>query len=200
MFYHSFADEDGLRRSDLVNWYLKEIEKDIESEKELAEKKLLIDKVLDRLIHHVCTSTRWYRNTEYKWRSLLNGTFMRGWLDFIRELKQNSRGRRQQHRQNNKTYCTRQKAHMNMWNKADICACSQVRLQLLHFHAVFKKWQTFQELTSIVSFRRKSWSQRNFRERETYRITKVKMCLVKYEDYGRNIFLPPTLASPSSSA
>ena len=55
MFYHSFADEDGLRRSDLVNWYLKEIEKDIESEKELAEKKLLIDKVLDRLIHHVCT-------------------------------------------------------------------------------------------------------------------------------------------------
>ena len=58
MFYHSFADEDGLRRSDLVNWYLKEIEKDIESEKELAEKKLLIDKVLDRLIHHVCTSTR----------------------------------------------------------------------------------------------------------------------------------------------
>ena len=41
---------------------------------------------------------------------------------------------------------------------------SQMRLQLLHFHAVFKTWPTFQELTSIVSFRRRRWSQRNFSE------------------------------------
>ena len=40
----------------------------------------------------------------------------------IREVKKNSRGRRRQRRQNNKTYYTRQKAHVNMWNKADIRA------------------------------------------------------------------------------
>ena len=39
-----------------------------------------------------------------------------------------------------------------------------MRLQLLHFHVVFKTWPTFQELTSIVSFRRRRWSQRNFSE------------------------------------
>ena len=41
-------------------------------------------------------------------------------------------------------------------------SCSQMRLQLLHFHSVFKTWPTFQELTSIVSFRRRRWSQGNF--------------------------------------
>ena len=40
----------------------------------------------------------------------------------IRELKKNSQGRRRQRRQNNKTKYTRQKAHVNMWNKADIGA------------------------------------------------------------------------------
>ena len=38
----------------------------------------------------------------------------------IRELKKNGRGR--QRRQNNKTNYRRQKAQVNMWNKADICA------------------------------------------------------------------------------
>ena len=47
-------DGDGLRRSDLVNWYLKEIESEIETEEELAQKKYLVDKVLNRLIDHVC--------------------------------------------------------------------------------------------------------------------------------------------------
>ena len=37
-----------------------------------------------------------------------------------------------------------------------------LRLQLLHFHGVFKTWPTFQELKSIVSFRRRRWSQRDF--------------------------------------
>ena len=48
-----FLDGDGLRRSDVVNWYLKEIESEIETEEELAEKKYLVDKVLNRLIDHV---------------------------------------------------------------------------------------------------------------------------------------------------
>merc|ERR1719494_449823 len=45
-------DEVSLRKSDVVNWYLKEIEEDIETEQQLEEKKFLIDKVLGRLIHH----------------------------------------------------------------------------------------------------------------------------------------------------
>jgi len=39
-----------------VNWYLTTILKDIETEEELAEKKIIVDKVLDRLITHVS----WY--------------------------------------------------------------------------------------------------------------------------------------------
>ncbi|CAH3130966.1 unnamed protein product [Pocillopora meandrina] len=44
------GDDTGIRRSDVVNWYLKTIEKDIDTEEELAEKKVILDKVLDRLI------------------------------------------------------------------------------------------------------------------------------------------------------
>ena len=36
-----------------MNWYLKEIESEIETEAELEEKTFLINKVLDRLIHNV---------------------------------------------------------------------------------------------------------------------------------------------------
>lgn len=43
-------DDTGIRRSAVVNWYLKTIEKDIDTEEELAEKKVILDKVLDRLI------------------------------------------------------------------------------------------------------------------------------------------------------
>ena len=38
---------------------------------------------------------------------------------------------------------------------------------------------------SIVSFSRRRWGQRNLSERETYAVTKVKMCLAKYEDYEK---------------
>lgn len=37
----------------MVNWYLQEVEGDIETEQQLAQKKFLVDKVLDRLIGHV---------------------------------------------------------------------------------------------------------------------------------------------------
>ncbi|KFM61958.1 Zygotic DNA replication licensing factor mcm6-B, partial [Stegodyphus mimosarum] len=43
---------EGMRKSQLVNWYLKEIESEIESEAELIKKKLLVERVVDRLIHH----------------------------------------------------------------------------------------------------------------------------------------------------
>lgn len=48
-----FIDDTGMRRSDLLNQYLKDIEEQIESEEDLAEKKTLVDKVLDRLINKV---------------------------------------------------------------------------------------------------------------------------------------------------
>ena len=68
-------------------------------------------------------------------------------------------------------------------------SCSQMRLQLLHFNAIYKTWPTFQELMFIVSFRRRRWSQRNFSEKRNIQaITKVKICLVKYEDYEEIFF------------
>lgn len=42
----------GCRRSELVAWYLREIENEIESEAELIERKTIVMKVIDRLIHH----------------------------------------------------------------------------------------------------------------------------------------------------
>ena len=50
-------DDSGLHRSDLVNWYLKEKEEDIESEEELLDKKVLVEKVIHRLVHHVSRLT-----------------------------------------------------------------------------------------------------------------------------------------------
>ncbi|XP_019516883.1 PREDICTED: DNA replication licensing factor MCM6 isoform X2 [Hipposideros armiger] len=45
-------DESALKRSELVNWYLKEIESEIDSEEELINKKRIIEKVIYRLIHY----------------------------------------------------------------------------------------------------------------------------------------------------
>lgn len=46
-------EEEELKKSSLVNWYLKEIESEIDSEEELVNKKGLIEKVLHRLVHYV---------------------------------------------------------------------------------------------------------------------------------------------------
>lgn len=43
--------DSGISRSDICNWYLEQIAHTIETEEELVEKKGLIEKVLDRLIH-----------------------------------------------------------------------------------------------------------------------------------------------------
>ena len=61
-------------------------------------------------------------------------------------------------------YSSNTKSAREYGNKADNCAsCAQMRLQLLHFHAVFKTRSTFQEPAN-VSFRRRRWRQRNFSE------------------------------------
>lgn len=46
-------DESALKKSEVVNWYLKEIESEIDSEIELINKKTMIEKVIYRLVHYV---------------------------------------------------------------------------------------------------------------------------------------------------
>lgn len=43
---------EGLRRSDVINWYLEQIEDQIFDEDELIQRKTMIEKVIDRLIYH----------------------------------------------------------------------------------------------------------------------------------------------------
>uniref|UniRef100_A0A8C5NFX5 DNA replication licensing factor MCM6 n=1 Tax=Gouania willdenowi TaxID=441366 RepID=A0A8C5NFX5_GOUWI len=45
-------DEEELKKTAVVNWYLKEIESEIDSEEELVNKKGLIEKVIHRLVHY----------------------------------------------------------------------------------------------------------------------------------------------------
>ncbi|XP_003975907.1 DNA replication licensing factor MCM6 [Takifugu rubripes] len=45
-------EEEELKKSAVVNWYLKEVESEIDSEEELVNKKGLIEKVLHRLVHY----------------------------------------------------------------------------------------------------------------------------------------------------
>lgn len=46
-------EEEELKKNSVVNWYLKEIESEIDSEEELINKKGLIEKVIHRLVHFV---------------------------------------------------------------------------------------------------------------------------------------------------
>lgn len=46
------GSSEGLKRSDVVAWYLEQVQDLIESEEELLEKKALVEKVIDRLIYH----------------------------------------------------------------------------------------------------------------------------------------------------
>lgn len=55
IFVVAEEDESALKRSELVNWYLKEIESEIDSEEELINKKRIIEKVIYRLTHYVRT-------------------------------------------------------------------------------------------------------------------------------------------------
>uniref|UniRef100_A0A8C5R762 DNA replication licensing factor MCM6 n=1 Tax=Leptobrachium leishanense TaxID=445787 RepID=A0A8C5R762_9ANUR len=45
-------EELSQKKSDLINWYLKEIEAEIDSEEELVNRKLIIEKVIHRLVHY----------------------------------------------------------------------------------------------------------------------------------------------------
>ena len=47
------GEDVGVRRSDVVDWYLLEKEAELETETQLLEMKELVEKVLDRLIYKV---------------------------------------------------------------------------------------------------------------------------------------------------
>jgi len=47
------SDDGGILRSGIINWYLEQIEDQINDETELLEKKSFIEKILDRLIYNV---------------------------------------------------------------------------------------------------------------------------------------------------
>ena len=55
--------DGGVKRSELVNWYLLEHEEEIGSEEELLARKMLVEKVIDRLIEHVSLQLKTNRQT-----------------------------------------------------------------------------------------------------------------------------------------
>ncbi|XP_019559553.3 DNA replication licensing factor Mcm6 [Aedes albopictus] len=46
------SQSEGVKMSELINWYLEQVAEQIESEEELVERKTLVEKVVDRLINH----------------------------------------------------------------------------------------------------------------------------------------------------
>jgi len=46
------GSDTGIKRSDVVTWYLEQVAEQIESEDELISRKNLIEKLIDRLIYH----------------------------------------------------------------------------------------------------------------------------------------------------
>ena len=93
--------------------------------------------------------------------------------------------------QNNETNYRRQKAHVNMWNKADICA---VLLSNETSTAPFPRClQNVADIsrTNIHRFvQEEHWISAKI---GTYRVTKVKIYLVKYKHYEEIFFLPPDI-------
>jgi len=58
-----FFSAESSRKSALINWYLNEIADEIETEQELTERKLLVERVVSRLIYQVCIQH--YRKVSY---------------------------------------------------------------------------------------------------------------------------------------
>ncbi|XP_053675858.1 DNA replication licensing factor Mcm6 [Anopheles nili] len=46
------AEQEGISKTQLINWYLGQVEDQLETVEELTERKMLIEKVIDRLIYH----------------------------------------------------------------------------------------------------------------------------------------------------
>ena len=95
---------------------------------------------------------------------------------------------------------TRQKAHVNMLNIADICGvlCSRTRAGRHNYNTNYTRQKAHVNKTNYT--RQKAFHSEGgagvngiSAKIETYRVTKVKICLVKYEDYEETFFLPPNV-------
>ena len=83
------------------------------------------------------------------------------------------------------------KAHANMWNKADICA---VLLSNETSTAPFPRClQNVADIsrTKVHRFVQEETLESTGFQKQTYRVTKVKICSIKYEGYEEIFFLPP---------
>lgn len=86
LFTLCIIGEKGKHRSDLVNWYLSEVENDLEDEQELIDTKLLVDMVIDRLIRHV--SNVYFKLTVYVNRIVCYLKYMKKvWRLIVNQLK-----------------------------------------------------------------------------------------------------------------
>lgn len=82
IFFYVLEDaKGGLKKSELVAWYLDQIQDQIDSEEELLERKNFIEKIIDRLTYHVCTKIVnlklfkfyfWYFNSQFFFSFLFN--------------------------------------------------------------------------------------------------------------------------------
>lgn len=59
-------NKGGIRKSELIAWYLDQIQDQLDSEEELLDRKNFIEKIIDRLTYHVCINIPIY---------FVNGTF-----------------------------------------------------------------------------------------------------------------------------
>ncbi|EAT35274.1 AAEL012546-PA [Aedes aegypti] len=50
-FEREESQSEGVKKSDLINWYLEQVAEQIETEEELVQRKTLVEKVVDRLIY-----------------------------------------------------------------------------------------------------------------------------------------------------
>lgn len=74
-----YSDDSGLRKSELVEWYLGEMEAEMESEDDVIQRKTLAEKVIYRLIHHVSLSQTQHSKISV-FRILLNFLWCSGLL------------------------------------------------------------------------------------------------------------------------
>lgn len=82
IFFYVEDAKGGLKKSELVAWYLDQIQDQIDSEEELLERKNFIEKIIDRLTYHVCIKIVnlklfefyffWYFNSQFFFSFLLN--------------------------------------------------------------------------------------------------------------------------------
>lgn len=68
VFFFSFKGKGGIKKSELIAWYLEEIEdeEDIDEEEKLLDMLHLVEKIIERLIYEVRKQFLWMMNDYYQ--------------------------------------------------------------------------------------------------------------------------------------